>query len=153
MCSANPSLGPLHTQVFHFARELSDGLKPQTAAYAEIWLDQKQVVGEAVKDVEPLYGEYYLPRKFKIAIAVPPYNDVDVFCHDLGYIAILDDDKQLLGFNVTIGGGMGVTQCVSLRPHDRSFRTQSTNSCLPHCAQLDEDDLPASRQRCRLLHA
>ncbi|TKA55902.1 hypothetical protein B0A53_01599 [Rhodotorula sp. CCFEE 5036] len=109
MCSANPSLGPLHTQVFHFARELSDGLKPQTAAYAEIWLDQKQVVGEAVKDVEPLYGEYYLPRKFKIAIAVPPYNDVDVFCHDLGYIAILDDDKQLLGFNVTIGGGMGVT--------------------------------------------
>lgn len=117
MCSANPSLGPLHTQVFHFARELSDGLKPQTAAYAEIWLDQKQVVGEAVKDVEPLYGEYYLPRKFKIAIAVPPYNDVDVFCHDLGYIAILDDDKQLLGFNVTIGGGMGVTQCVSLVPH------------------------------------
>ncbi|GAA5860920.1 hypothetical protein JCM3774_003188 [Rhodotorula dairenensis] len=109
MCTANPSLGPLHTQVFHFARELSDGLKPQTAAYAEIWLDQKQVVGEAVKDVEPLYGEYYLPRKFKIAIAVPPYNDVDVFCHDLGYIAILDDDKQLLGFNVTIGGGMGVT--------------------------------------------
>ncbi|BGP56539.1 hypothetical protein JCM8202_002055 [Rhodotorula sphaerocarpa] len=109
MCSANPSLGPLHTQVFHFARELSDGLKPQTAAYAEIWLDQKQIVGEAVKDVEPLYGEYYLPRKFKIAIAVPPYNDVDVFCHDLGYIAILDDKKELLGFNVTIGGGMGVT--------------------------------------------
>ncbi|GAA5982523.1 hypothetical protein JCM11641_006144 [Rhodosporidiobolus odoratus] len=109
MCSANPSLGKLHQQVFHFATELSDGLKPQTAAYAEIWLDQQQIAGEAVKDVEPLYGEYYLPRKFKIAIAVPPYNDVDVFCHDLGYIAILDDDKKLLGFNVTIGGGMGVT--------------------------------------------
>jgi hypothetical protein len=52
------------------------------------------------------------PRKFKIAIAVPPSNDVDVLCHDLGYIAIVDENKQLLGFNVSIGGGMGVTQCV-----------------------------------------
>ncbi|GAA5825201.1 hypothetical protein JCM11251_006140 [Rhodosporidiobolus azoricus] len=109
MCSANPSLGKVHQQVHHFAIELSDGLKPQTSAYAEIWLDKTQIAGEAVKDVEPLYGEYYLPRKFKIAIAVPPYNDVDVFCHDLGYIAILDENKKLLGFNVTIGGGMGVT--------------------------------------------
>ncbi|GAA5948800.1 hypothetical protein JCM3765_003905 [Sporobolomyces pararoseus] len=109
MCSANPSLGKLHKQVHHFAEELSDGLKPQTSAYAEIWLDKKQIVGEAVRDVEPLYGEYYLPRKFKIAIAVPPTNDVDVYCHDLGYIAILDENKKLAGFNVTIGGGMGVT--------------------------------------------
>lgn len=60
MCSCNPSLGPLHERVFAFARDLSDGLKPQTCAYAEIWLDQKQIVGEAVKEVEPLYGEYYL---------------------------------------------------------------------------------------------
>ncbi|GAA5916609.1 hypothetical protein JCM6882_009176 [Rhodosporidiobolus microsporus] len=109
MCSANPSLGKIHKQVHYFAKELSDGLMPQTSAYAEIWLDKTQIAGEAVKDVEPLYGEYYLPRKFKIAIAVPPYNDVDVFCHDLGYIAILDENKKLLGFNVTIGGGMGVT--------------------------------------------
>ncbi|GAA5895734.1 sulfite reductase (NADPH) subunit beta [Sporobolomyces salmoneus] len=109
MCSANPSLGKLHSQVHHFAEELSDGLKPQTSAYAEIWLDKKQIVGEAVRDVEPLYGEYYLPRKFKIAIAVPPTNDVDVYCHDLGYIAILDENKKLAGFNVSIGGGMGVT--------------------------------------------
>lgn len=131
MCSANPSLGALHAQVFEFATLLSDELKPQTSAYAEIWLDKKQIVGEAVKDVEPMYGDYYLvsssllsllvgqaadplplpqPRKFKIAIAVPPTNDVDVYCHDLGYIAILGDKKELLGFNVTVGGGMGVTQ-------------------------------------------
>lgn len=132
MCSANPSLGKLHDQVFKFARDLSEQLLPQTSAYSEIWLDKKLIVGEAVKDHEPLYGDYYLvrfsirfvlapvtddssrlqPRKFKIAIAVPPTNDVDVYCHDLGYIAILDENKQLLGFNVTIGGGMGVTQCV-----------------------------------------
>ncbi|KAI5475784.1 sulfite reductase (NADPH) hemoprotein beta-component [Pseudohyphozyma bogoriensis] len=109
MCSANPSLGPLHAKVFAFATELSDQLKPQTSAYSEIWLDKKLVAGDAVKDVEPMYGDYYLPRKFKIAIAVPPTNDTDVYCHDLGYIAILDDKKELLGFNVTVGGGMGVT--------------------------------------------
>ena len=54
------------------------------------------------------YGPNYLPRKFKIAIAVPPYNDVDVLAHCLGFIAIIKDEK-LLGFNVTIGGGMGMT--------------------------------------------
>lgn len=63
MCSANPSLGALHAKVFAFASELSDQLKPQTSAYAEIWLDKKLVAGEAVKDFEPLYGEYYLVRR------------------------------------------------------------------------------------------
>ncbi|KAK4705861.1 sulfite reductase (NADPH) hemoprotein beta-component, partial [Phenoliferia sp. Uapishka_3] len=110
MCSANPSLGALHERVFQFASALSEQLKPQTSAYAEIWLDKKQIAGEI--DTEPLYGEYYLPRKFKIAIAVPPTNDVDVYCHDLGFIAILDEEKELLGFNVTVGGGMGVTHSV-----------------------------------------
>lgn len=70
------------------------------------------IAGDAVKDTEPLYGDYYLPRKFKIAIAVPPTNDVDVYCHDLGYIAILDENKHLVGFNVSIGGGMGVSHSV-----------------------------------------
>ena len=60
MCSANPSLGALHERVFHFASELSEQLKPQTSAYAEIWLDKKQIAGEI--DTEPLYGEYYLVR-------------------------------------------------------------------------------------------
>ena len=47
--------------------------------------------------------------EFKIAIAVPPTNDVDVFVNDLGFIAIVGDNGELQGFNVTIGGGMGVT--------------------------------------------
>ncbi len=29
--------------------------------------------------VDPLYGKTYLPRKFKIAFAIPPVNDMDVF--------------------------------------------------------------------------
>ena len=60
--------------------------------------------------MEPIYGKHYLPRKFKIVIAVPPSNDVDVFAHDLGFIAILNEKQdKIVGYNVTIGGGMGMT--------------------------------------------
>ena len=59
--------------------------------------------------VEPIYGKTYLPRKFKIVVAVPPSNDVDIFAHDLGFIAILDDKGGVAGWNVTVGGGMGMT--------------------------------------------
>jgi sulfite reductase (NADPH) hemoprotein beta-component len=59
--------------------------------------------------VEPIYGKTYLPRKFKTVIAVPPSNDVDIFAHDLGYIAILDEKGEITGWNVTVGGGMGMT--------------------------------------------
>ena len=55
-----------------------------------------------------MYGKTYLPRKFKIGIAVPPSNDIDVYSQDIGLIAVIEDD-QLVGFNVTVGGGMGMT--------------------------------------------
>lgn len=63
MCAANPSVSELHSQVHQFAKGLSQHLLPHTSAYSEIWLDKKLVAGDAVKDVEPLYGPYYLPRK------------------------------------------------------------------------------------------
>ncbi|TFK51654.1 sulphite reductase hemo protein, beta subunit [Heliocybe sulcata] len=109
LCSAVPSLSKLHAEIYEFAKGVSEHLLPRTTAYHEIWLDKKQVAGDALKDVEPLYGEFYLPRKFKVAVAVPPTNDVDIFANDLGFIAILDDKGCLAGFNVTAGGGMGVT--------------------------------------------
>ncbi|KAF5373316.1 hypothetical protein D9615_007425 [Tricholomella constricta] len=109
VCSSIPTLSRLHKEVYQFSRDVSEHLIPRTTAYHEIWLDKKMVAGEALKDHEPLYGEFYLPRKFKIAVAVPPTNDVDVFTNDLGYIAIVGKDGELEGFNVTIGGGMGVT--------------------------------------------
>lgn len=60
--------------------------------------------------LQPLYGPTYLPRKFKIAVAVPPSNDVDTYAHDLGFIAIpTPDGTGLEGFTVTIGGGMGMS--------------------------------------------
>jgi sulfite reductase (NADPH) hemoprotein beta-component len=66
-------------------------------------------VAESGVEHEPIYGDAYLPRKFKIAVAVPPYNDVDVFANDLGLIAIVDEAGGLAGFNVAIGGSMGAS--------------------------------------------
>ena len=109
MCNPNPLLSALHEQAYGWSKRLSEHLLPRTHAYHEIWLgDQSVAGGEPPDDHEPLYGKHYLPRKFKIAVAVPPNNDVDVYANDLGFIAIADGDK-LTGFNVAVGGGMGLT--------------------------------------------
>jgi sulfite reductase (NADPH) hemoprotein beta-component len=107
MCNPNPYRSALHREVFDWACRISDYLTPNTRAYHEIWLDDRLVAG-GEPDHEPIYGRTYLPRKFKIAIAVPPSNDVDVRAHDLGFIAIVDGDR-LAGFNVSVGGGLGMT--------------------------------------------
>ncbi|KAF8327148.1 sulfite reductase subunit beta [Cantharellus anzutake] len=109
LSSSNPNLSHLHQEAYETAKTISEHLLPRTSAYHEIWLDKKMVSGDAVKDFEPMYGEFYLPRKFKIAVAVPPNNDVDIFANDVGFIAIADRNGNLEGFNVCVGGGMGVT--------------------------------------------
>jgi sulfite reductase (NADPH) hemoprotein beta-component len=105
MCNPNPVAARIHETVYRHAVEVSEHLLPKTRAYYEIWLGEDKVAGG---EDEPLYGPTYLPRKFKTAVAVPPLNDVDVFAHDLGFIAILEGE-ELLGYNVTVGGGMGAT--------------------------------------------
>ncbi|WP_127496032.1 assimilatory sulfite reductase (NADPH) hemoprotein subunit [Paenibacillus glycanilyticus] len=110
MCNPNPYQSELHSEVFYWAQQLTSHLAPKTPAYHEIWLDGEKVVDGAEQgEVEPIYGPVYLPRKFKIGIAVPPSNDVDVYSQDLGFIAILGEDGKLAGFNVSVGGGMGMT--------------------------------------------
>ena len=109
MCNVNPDQSDAHAAALDLARAISDHLTPQTPAYREIWLDGERIAGGEEDVVEPIYGKSYLPRKFKIVVAVPPSNDVDVFAHDLGFIAILDDAGQVAGWNVTVGGGMGMT--------------------------------------------
>ena len=116
MCSPNLHREKVDVVMAQIARKLSESLLPRMNAYHEIWLDKgtdsssKLLVGGALQDYEPLYGPYYLPRKFKIAMALPPRNDVDVFAHDVALIAIANKDHtELLGFNVGVGGGMGVT--------------------------------------------
>ncbi len=107
MCSANPFESPIHAEVAEDAKKISAHLTPRTNAYHEIWLDGKLVEG-GEKEEEPLYGKLYLPRKFKMAMAIPPRNDSDVLSNDLGFIAIVEDG-ELIGYNVTVGGGMAYT--------------------------------------------
>ncbi|CAM0135295.1 Sulfite reductase [NADPH] subunit beta [Umbelopsis sp. WA50703] len=109
MMNPNPHVPEVYDELNTFANKMMEHLAPKTNAYHEIWLQDEMVAGHAVQDFEPIYGPTYLPRKFKIVIAVPPNNDVDIFAHDLGFIAIINDDKTLAGFNVTVGGGMGMT--------------------------------------------
>jgi len=89
------------------ARAISTHLLPHSQAWHEIWIDDALVAGGDQED-EPILGRTYLPRKFKIAIAVPPQNDTDVFAHDLGLIAIVQGSR-VVGYNVAVGGGMGMT--------------------------------------------
>jgi sulfite reductase (NADPH) hemoprotein beta-component len=109
MCTPLPEASAVHRAVFADAMSLNDHLIPATPAYNEIWLDQKKVTSlPADTEVEPIYGATYLPRKFKVGFAIPPQNDIDVLANDLGFIAIIEND-QLLGYNVTVGGGMGAS--------------------------------------------
>lgn len=111
MSASNPYLTKAHKAAYDLGKAISDHLLPKTGAYHEIWLDGEKVEQKAPpakENEEPLYGIHYLPRKFKTVIAVPPDNDVDIFAHDLGYIAIVEKG-DVVGWNVTLGGGMGMT--------------------------------------------
>lgn len=102
-----PALSTVHRQVQHYAEALSEHLAPRSRAYHEIWLDGEKLASSQ-QEVEPIYGDTYLPRKFKVAFVIPPQNDVDVFAQDLGFITIVSKG-EIVGFNVTVGGGMGMT--------------------------------------------
>lgn len=109
VCNANPVESPGHAVAYAWAARLSEHLLPKTRAYHEIWLDGEKLAAETSQaEDEPLYGSTYLPRKFKIGVAIPPLNDIDVFAQDLGLIAIISRGA-LTGFDVAIGGGMGAT--------------------------------------------
>jgi sulfite reductase (NADPH) hemoprotein beta-component len=130
MCNPNPYQSGAHAAALDLARAISDHLEPHTGAYREIWLDGERLAGGDEEGVEPIYGKTYLPRKFKIAVAVPPSNDVDVFANDLGFIAIADDAGQVEGWNVTAGGGMGMT-------HGESDTYPRTADVLGFCQTRD----------------
>jgi sulfite reductase (NADPH) hemoprotein beta-component len=104
ICGFNPASAPVQREVASLARLTSQMLIPRTGAYREIWYDEEQSYKAEAED--PVYGETYLPRKFKVGYALPPVNDIDVYGQDVGFIAITEGDS-LLGFNVVVGGGMG----------------------------------------------
>ncbi len=107
IATANPYESRAHAEVVAAAHAISAHLMPRGRAYHELWLDDELVAGGERED-EPIYGALYLPRKFKIAIAVPPHNDVDVYAHDIGLIATVQHGR-VSGYNVLVGGGMGMT--------------------------------------------
>lgn len=107
LCSAHPKQSALHEEIFKYADKISLLALPKTRAYYEIWLDEEQIADKKSEE-DPLYQDRYLPRKFKIAIAIPPNNDVDVFANDIGLIAITENN-QLKGFNIAAGGGLSTT--------------------------------------------
>lgn len=111
MACPAPVVNSAQEQIQELANRIALYFAPHTHAYHEIWVDGEQV--ETVKhaedeDVEPIYGKTYLPRKFKIGVAYPGDNCIDVYTQDVGLIASLKDEG-LDGFTVVIGGGMGMT--------------------------------------------
>lgn len=107
LCTSHPKQSALHEEVFEYAKAIDKLLLPKTHAYYEIWLDEEKIADKHSEE-DPLYQDRYMPRKFKIAIAIPPNNDVDVFANDIGLIAVINNNK-LEGFNIAIGGGMSTT--------------------------------------------
>ncbi|MEI6779817.1 MAG: NADPH-dependent assimilatory sulfite reductase hemoprotein subunit [Verrucomicrobiota bacterium] len=110
MAPATPAMSKLGVQVQQHTLQAAQAVLPSTRAYHSIWIEGVPLDLEAPanKDfVDPLYGQTYLPRKFKIAFAIPPLNDSDIFTNCCGFIAIGDGSGKLLGYNLTAGGGMG----------------------------------------------
>ncbi|HWD18465.1 MAG TPA: NADPH-dependent assimilatory sulfite reductase hemoprotein subunit [Verrucomicrobiae bacterium] len=110
MAAPTPATSPLVNDIQLHAKEVSDALLPKTRAYHQIWVEgtELNLTDEDAKFVDPLYGKTYLPRKFKVAFAIPPLNDIDVFTNDCGFIAIVENGK-LAGYNLVAGGGMGMS--------------------------------------------
>ncbi|HEY6564973.1 MAG TPA: NADPH-dependent assimilatory sulfite reductase hemoprotein subunit, partial [Pirellulaceae bacterium] len=118
MCCPAPYANPLYREIQQLAALIAGHFASRSGAYHEIWLQEwegNQPQGEKIPwagqdefTVEPIYGRHYLPRKFKIGIALPHDNCIDVYTHDVGLIAVPDGDR-VAGYNVLVGGGMGVT--------------------------------------------
>ena len=104
--SPAPVRDAAHARIEDDTRMLSAALLPASRAYHQIFLDEE--AGDGADEHEPLYGDTYLPRKFKIGIALPHDNTIDVLTNDLGFVAVFEDE-QLLGYNVAVGGGLGMT--------------------------------------------
>ncbi|MDP2997198.1 MAG: NADPH-dependent assimilatory sulfite reductase hemoprotein subunit [Bryobacterales bacterium] len=108
VCCAEPLPGEDRQDLWRYAKLLDRELKPETRAYAEIWLDGEKAVsfGPPAEEAEPLYGATYLPRKFKIGFAFEGDNTTDIYTHDLGFVPHFEGGR-LAGFTMLAGGGLG----------------------------------------------
>lgn len=112
MCCPAKRVGTVHAELERLTDELTQAMAPKTPAYHELWVTdpdsgEKSLVGGG-EVVEPLYGPTYLPRKFKMGIALPEDNCIDIYTQDIGLLAVVRDE-HIIGYNVLVGGGMGTT--------------------------------------------
>lgn len=106
-----PSSERMKLKVYEYAKAVSDQFLAKSGAYHEIWLNGEKVKDDSNKspeEVEPIYGKAYLPRKFKIALAFPEDNCVDVYTNDIGIVPEIENNR-LIGFNILAGGGLGMS--------------------------------------------
>jgi sulfite reductase (ferredoxin) len=103
----SPFKDAAHLDAQRLAKEISDTFLAKTTAYAQIWLNGEHLNGET-EEGEPIYGRLYLPRKFKIGIAIPPRNDIDIYTNDLGFISNVENGV-VQGYTVVAGGGFGMS--------------------------------------------
>ncbi len=109
-CPAPFKNNSVFTEIQQLADTLAHHFRPRTSAYYEIWLKdgENSELVHSQPDSEPIYGASYLPRKFKIGIALPEDNCIDIYTQDMGYLAVVENGK-IVGYNLLVGGGMGVT--------------------------------------------
>ena len=111
MCCPAKRNDGIHAEMEKLTDELTEAMAPQTPAYHELWLTDPESGEKTLEgggQVEPLYGPTYLPRKFKMGIALPEDNCIDIYTQDVGLLAVVRDGK-IIGYNVLVGGGMGTT--------------------------------------------
>jgi sulfite reductase (ferredoxin) len=116
MCPA-PIKDKIHAKLEADGYTLAAQLAPKTNSYYEIWLDGEKVhdykfnptptIASGENVAEPLYGDTYMPRKFKIGIATPEDNCVDVLTNDLAILSLFDGEDHI-GYNFALGGGLGM---------------------------------------------
>ena len=137
------------------ADQIADLLSPEAAegSYLDMWIDgdhsyrfqpsnnvrkarTRQQKGGVFSGsgAEPLYGDTYLPRKFKVAVTVPGDNSVDLLTQDIGLVAFADASGVLKGCNVYVGGGMG-------RTHNQEDTFARTADALGYVKAADIFDL------------
>jgi sulfite reductase (ferredoxin) len=111
MAPAQPFADPAYAAARDAARSIAELLTPRATAYYEIWQDGELVHDSqgTEREAEPIYGTTFLPRKFKIAVAAPGDNSVDIYTNDLGVVPILAPDGTLEGYDLLVGGGLGMT--------------------------------------------
>ncbi len=109
-----PLPGVVRAELLDWATRISKYFKPQTRGYYEVWIDGERAAtalpatdgADAGPAEEPLYGQVYLPRKFKIGFAAPGDNCTDVLINDLAVVPVVDGDT-IRAFTLLVGGGQG----------------------------------------------